>query len=102
MKTHATITDFEEISISNVIRFYDEYDITRVVFIPLTPTHGYLRFYINGETPDGNNSAATTCFTHAICAELAKEIRDTNNIHLNNEISDIHEISFENFGNLLV
>ena len=95
------ITDFSNIRLSDVIHFYEDFDVSRVIFQRYDASHGYLRFELYDETPDGDPFAATEIAAVEDCVMAAKEIRDTNNIHLNNGISDIHVISFENFGNLL-
>lgn len=101
MKANTNTIDLGNLRIFDVIPFYEEYDIEKVIFHLCDANHGYIRFQINGVTPEKSPYAATRVFTTKNCARLAREIRDTNKHHLDCGICDCHEISFENFGKLL-
>lgn len=101
MKANTNTIDFGNLRIFDVIPFYEEYDIKRVIYRRMDARSGYLRFEINGKTPENTPFAATRVFTTKNCVRLAREIRDTNQHHIDCGICDAHEISFENFGKLL-
>lgn len=94
-------TDFGNLRIFDVIPFYEEYDIEKMIFHFCDANHGYIRFQINGVTPEKSPYAATRVFTTKNCARLAKLIQKLNRHDLDNSIEGTREIVFVNFGNLL-
>lgn len=101
MKANTNTLDLANLRIFDVIPFYEEYDIMRVIYRRMDARSGYLRFEINGKTPDNTPYVATRVFTIKNCVRIAREIRDINQHHIDCGIGDAHEISFENFGKLL-
>lgn len=92
-------TDFGNLRIFDVIPFYEEYDIEKMIFHFCDANHGYILFQINGVTPDKLPYAATRVFTTKDCARLAKLIQKLN--RHDHSIEGTREIVFVNFGNLL-
>ena len=65
-------TDFGNLRIFDVIPFYEEYDIEKVMFHFCDANHGYIRFQINGVTPEKSPYAATRVFTTKKLREIGK------------------------------
>ena len=95
-----TNTNFANLRIFDVIPFYEEYNIEKVIFRFLDTNHGYIRFQINGVTPEKSPYAATRVFTTKNCVKLAKEIQKLNR-HDIDTFDGTREIEFVNFGKLL-